>query len=179
MKRLSINHQLVSPFVKLPLYLGLAVFVLTVIVSSVTIGERGAVFNSNLQAKEELPKISLIFSKPSSLTLSVVGKQKIKGIDLVLKYDPKVVEILPSTLSGFSQNLTSGGEADPAAGIFSFSALSNLNNFQNNLIASFKINLLSEKLDPASFVSIDTVKTRVYILDNNSFLKEIPFDVVK
>lgn len=177
MKRKLINKK-TNFFVKLPLYLGISVFVLTVVVSSVTIGERGSVFTANLKAKNDLPKLSLIYTQPQSITLSLVGSQKIKGLDLVLKYEPGVIEILPSTLSGFSQNFLTGGETDPAAGTFTFSALSEPDDFQNNLIASFKINVSTGIYNPLQYISIDRAETKVYILDNESSLREIPYEVV-
>lgn len=135
--------------VKLPLYLGFAVFILSVIISAVKIGNQ-QVFNSDKsQAKAAGAKLVLKYTPPNLVSVIVTSQSIINGADIVLKFNSDKISILPSTLSGGPSFITSGGSVDQQAGTFSFSAIAKKSPATSEVVASFIVN------SAGSFKSVD------------------------
>ncbi len=123
---------------KLPLYAGLAVFVIAVIVSSIKLGEKSSLTYNKTRASVAGSLLSLKFSQPDRISVTLNSDKEIVGADLVIKYDKNKVKILPSTLSGENTMALSGGVLDEAKGTFSFSILPK-NPIKAGILASFKM----------------------------------------
>lgn len=123
---------------KLPLYVGLAVFMIAVIVSSIKLGEKTSLTYNKTRASVAGALLSLKFSQPDSISVTINSDQEIAGADLVIKFDKNKVNILPSTLNGGNTTAISGGLVDEAKGTFSFSILPK-NPIKAGILASFKI----------------------------------------
>lgn len=110
-------------FSKLPLYLGLSVLVISILFSAIRLGENKSVADIKSRAGTAGASLSLQFSTPDVVSVSVTSEKEIAGIDAVITFNKDVATILPSTLSAGSSFVTSGGEVNEEAGTFSFSAL--------------------------------------------------------
>jgi len=124
---------------KLPLYLGLFVLVLSVLVSAVKVGEKQMIASQGARAKAGGASLSLNFSAPDLVGISLVSDKIIAGVDIVIKFDKNKVNILPSTLSGGSSFITSGGIIDEESGTFSFSALAKEEKLISPIVATFHV----------------------------------------
>jgi hypothetical protein len=96
-------------FAKLPLYLGLGVFVLSIIVSASTIGQRRNLADQNIQATSAKANLTMTFSAPNVVGITLKSDKEISGVDMVVKYDKEKITILPSTLTAGGSFITSGG----------------------------------------------------------------------
>lgn len=112
-----------KPFSKIPLYLGLSVLVISILFSAVRLGQNKSVADIKSRAGAPKASLSLQFSAPDAVSVSVISEKEIAGIDAVITFNKDNVVILPSTLTASSSFVTSGGEVDEEAGTFSFSAL--------------------------------------------------------
>ena len=151
--------------IKIPIYLGLAVFVISILAASIKIGERSFVFNGRLKADQNEAVLSLEFSSPNIISIAVVSEQEVSGADLAVKYNSDNMEILPSTLSGRSGFITSGGDLDEENGEYFFSAVNNGSLNKSGIIASFRIsgNSDSENQNLGNInIQFDSGKTRIY-----------------
>src|SRR3989344_3913172 len=107
---------------RLPLYLGLIVFIITILTVSIKQGERNTISSGRIKASLDEATVSLQFSLPNIISLSFVSSEEISAADLILIYNKNEIEILPSTLAGMSGFITTGGEVDSQRGVFTFSA---------------------------------------------------------
>lgn len=122
---------------KLPLYLGLFVFLLSVLVSSVKLSEKRTV-SSRIQATGKGVSLSMQFTKPDLITIFVNSAVDIEGIDVAIGYDEDVISIYPSTLQASDQFFTTGGNLDSDNGQFIFSAIAK-SQVSNGLVGQFHI----------------------------------------
>jgi len=127
---------------KLPLYLGLSVMVVSVLVSAITLGEKRTVISTQSQAKIEGSDLSMIFTSPNFLTVVLTTNKDITGVDVVIKFDTDKIIILPSTLLSGTAYTTSGGIVDETSGTFSFSALRRENSSSSGPVATFNVSPL-------------------------------------
>lgn len=125
--------------VKLPLYLGFAVFILSVIVSAVKIGNQ-QVFNSNKsQASTTSANLSLKYTSPHLVSIILTSQSAVAGADIVLKFNGDKITILPSSLSGGESYITSGGVVEEGTSTFSFSAIAKKESSTSDVVASFEV----------------------------------------
>lgn len=134
---------------KLPLYLGLSVFVLTVLVSAIKVGERGGIVPNQSQATIAKAILTLRFSSPDFISVTLNSDKEVAGVDVTLNYDKDKLSILPSTLTGGPAFVTTGGNIEEATGEFSFSALAKEKSVTSGIVATFNISAKnkSEKID--------------------------------
>ena len=126
-------------FSKLPLYLGIFVFVLSVIVSASTIGQRKSLTGQAIQATTAKANLSLIFTVPDLVGVVLKSDKEIAGVDIVIKYDKEKVMILPSTLTAGNSFITSGGTLEDEEGTFLFSALTKDIPVVSGVVATFNV----------------------------------------
>ena len=154
-----------KPAVKFPLYLGIFVFIITVISVSIKLGDRNILLSKRLFANQDEAKFKLDYSNPDIISITFNSTKEISGADLGLSFDKNNLEVLPSTLSGSSGYITTGGDLDTARGHFSFSAVNSDNLIKNGILATFKIKKLKD------LPKINFVQSESHIFDLNS--KEI------
>lgn len=112
-----------NKFVKLPLYLGLFVFVVAVLFSAIKVGERGNLTNQRSKASTNGASLSLKYTPPDLISVVLNSDKEVAGVDVVVKFNKEKVIVLPSTLRGSAAFSTTGGKVDSANGTFSFTAL--------------------------------------------------------
>lgn len=124
---------------KLPLYLGLGVFILSVIISGMKVGgEQLAYMTGKTSASTATASLTLRYSSPDLVSVSLDSQKDVAGVDAVLKYDKEAMSILPSTLAGGPQFITSGGVIDESKNTFSFNGLAK-SPVSTGIVATFKI----------------------------------------
>jgi hypothetical protein len=123
---------------KLPLYLGLSIFVFSVLVSAVKVGERNSLTSQQTRASASKATLELKFSTPDIVSVVLTSGKKIAGVDAVIKFDKNKLKILPSTLHGGSSFITAGGVIEEQKGLFSFSALAK-EEVSSGIVANFNI----------------------------------------
>lgn len=110
-------------FTKLPLYLGLMVLVVSVLISAVKVGQQQSLVSQTSQANISRAALSLSFTPPNLATVFVSSDKEIAGADVTLKLTTDQLTVLPSSLNPGPSFLTSGGIMDEANMTFSFTAL--------------------------------------------------------
>ena len=131
---------------RLPFYLGLSVLVLTILVSSVKIGQKVNLTRQNSLATAAAADLSLQFTTPDKVSVLINSPVDVAGIDIEVKFDKDKFTILPSSLSSGDQFMTSGRKLDKDSGTFSFSAISK-SGAKNTIAASFIIRSLTPKIN--------------------------------
>lgn len=124
---------------KLPLYLGLSIFVLAVLVSAVKVGERGGIVPNQSQATVAKATLTLRFTSPDLVSITLNSEKEVAGVDVEIKYEKDKLSILPSTLTGGPTFVTTGGNLEESAGTFSFSALAKEKSLTSGIVATFNI----------------------------------------
>lgn len=124
-------------FSRLPLYLGLGVLVLAVLVSTKKISDQKSLSNAP-RANQNGAVIAMKDDGGGKVSVLLTSDKEVIGVDAVIKFDKSKVKILPSTLDGGSLFITSGGVVDEASGTFSFTAfVKNEENVKSAIVASF------------------------------------------
>ncbi|MCL4339339.1 cohesin domain-containing protein [Patescibacteria group bacterium] len=125
---------------KLPLYMGLFIFVGAVLLSAVKVGsEKSALLVNRSNAAQSGAKLSLTFTKPNTVSVTLNSDSTVGGIDVVVKYDKSKLSILPSTLrAGSDSFITTGGIIDSNNGTFKFSALTK-SGIKDGIVANFNV----------------------------------------
>lgn len=126
-------------FSKLPLYLGLAVLVISVLISAVKVGNEQAFTSGKTSANVSGTALSIKYTFPNMVSVLLTGDMEIKGADVVLKYNAEKLSVLPSSLTGGSNITVIGGIADEEKNTFSFSAISKDELFKNGVLATFSV----------------------------------------
>lgn len=126
-------------FIRLPLYLGLAVMVASVLISAMTVGQRGSITSLKSRASSTDASLSLRFVSPNMINISLVSQKPIAGIDVALQYDKDKVTVMPSTLTSGPSFTTTGGIADETNGTFSFSAIARNPSVSSGIVATFQV----------------------------------------
>lgn len=129
--------------------MGLSVFVLAVLVSAVKVGERGIITSQQSQATAKKATLTLRFSSPDFISVTLNSDKEVAGVDVALNYDKDKLSILPSTLTGGPAFVTTGGNIEESIGEFSFSALAKEKSVTSGIVATFNISAKnkSEKID--------------------------------
>ena len=125
-------------FSKLPLYLGLSVLVMSVLISVIKVGQTGNLTSQRTKAAVSGSSLELKFTSPNTVNVLFNSDKAIKGADAVIKYDKNKFRILSSTLRSGPSFITTGGVIDEALGTFSFSALAT-KDVLAGIIANFKV----------------------------------------
>lgn len=130
---------------RLPLYLGLGIFVVTVLLSAVKLGEKKSITATKSRAGSSISSLNMRFVAPDMINVSFVSEKPVSGIDAVMEYEKDKISILPSTLSSGQSFITTGGTVNEEAGTFSFSALSKEAGVKAGMVGTFKV----ARKDPA------------------------------
>jgi hypothetical protein len=128
-----------SPFIKLPLYLGLALFMMTVLLTGTKLGDNKSLTSLFTKANEEGAALSLQSLAGDSVAVFVDTKKEVSGMDITLKIEPKGIHVIPSTLVSGPGYAVSGGTMDPDTNTFSFSALRKPEEGATSYVATFKL----------------------------------------
>lgn len=124
---------------RLPLYFGLSVFVISILFSAVKLGEQRSVTSQQSQAAISPVILSLKFTAPETVSLILNSEKTVAGIDALIKFDQRKINILPSSLIAGPKFKTTGGKIDSQNSTFAFSALSQEKNISSGLVASFRL----------------------------------------
>lgn len=135
---------------KIPLYLGLSMFVLAIVVSAIKLGERNSQNSLQSRASSTNSTLTLRYSAPDLVSITLSAAHDVAGVDAVIEFDKDKIIVMPSTLVGGPKFLTTGGLTDESLGTFSFSALAKEQNIQAGIVATFTI-------APKNAEKIDTV----------------------
>lgn len=125
--------------VKLPLYLGLAVLVFSVLISVIKVGNQQAFTSQKTRANVEGASLVLKYTSPNIVSVILSSDKEVTGTDVSLKFNADKIKVLPSTLHAGPNFVTSGGTMDEALGTFSFSAIAKKLPVTNAVVASFTI----------------------------------------
>ena len=106
---------------KLPLYIGLFVMTIAVVVSAVKLSDNRS--SERVKAGTANSSLSLNFSSPDIVSLAVTSDQVVAGLDAAIKFDDDKITILPSSLKGERTFITSGGRVDDGNNLFSLVSL--------------------------------------------------------
>jgi len=152
---------------KFPLYLGLAIFAVSLVASAVKIGSNQMIALQQTRANVQGASLSLQFSPPDLISVLLTNNKEITGIDVALKYDKEKIVILPSSLKADDSFITSGGILDEENETFSFSALAKDSVSSSLVVATFRI---APKLQTAEKTSLDfiTSQEKTAVFDKSS-----------
>lgn len=157
-------------FTRLPLYLGIGVFVLSVILTGTTISDRNYLSRIKSQAGQNTAAVSLVYSKPDLVSVVVNSPEIVEGVDVTLSFDPSSLEILTSTLFAGPSFTTTGGEVS-IDGEFTFSAVAYQSSaVKSGVVATFQI---VSKIKSETILSFETGldKTAVFSRTNQKALQ--------
>lgn len=143
---------------KFPLYLGLSVFVVSVLVSAVTIGERTRLGIIGSQAAKDGAILALRFTPEDTISVELISEKPVEGIDVTLQYNPSNIDILSSTLTGLGSYITTGGVLDETSGTFAFSVIAGDDAPTTAVVAIFHVK-------HAQNITVENQKTIVGQLD--------------
>lgn len=127
-------------FTKLPLYLGLAVLVFSVLMATVKVGQKQTLTDQRTKAAVTGATLSLNFTSPKLISVLLTSDAEVAGADVTIKFDSSKLSVLPSTLTAGPLFLTTGGIVNDKEGTFSFSALSKSKSVTSGIVASFEVN---------------------------------------
>lgn len=125
--------------VKLPLYLGLAVLVVAVVMSAVKLSNQQAFTNLDSRANIAGASLILKYTAPNLVSVLLTSDKEVSGTDITVKYNSDKIDVLPSSLTAGTDFVTSGGNIDREASTFIFSALSKKPSVKNGVVATFTV----------------------------------------
>ncbi len=128
-----------NKFTRFPLYLGLGIFVVTILVSAVKLGEKKSLTSTKSRAGSSASTLTMRFVAPDTVNISFTADKAVSGIDAVIEYEKDKISVLPSTLTAGSSFITTGGIVDETASTFSFSAISKGADNKAGIVANFKV----------------------------------------
>ena len=149
--------------IRFPLYLGIAVLIISLLAAAIKIGERNSFQDSRISARQGEARLSLNFSLPNIVVVNLISTSEIKGADISLTYNNNELEVLPSTLQGMSGFITTGGEVDQESGVFTFSAVTD-KPIKTGILAFFRVrNKIADYEGDIDKVKVDYSKTETRI----------------
>jgi len=160
------------PFVRLPLYLGLTVFVVSVILAGVTISDGSYRSRRQSRANRDRATLSLLYTTPDFVSVAVSSPIAVAGVDVTVHFDNFAIDILPTSLIAGPAFTTTGGLVGED-GTFTFSALTNGNQaVTNGIVATFQI--VARTKDVYTSLSFETMgdATSVFSKETQS---QVPF----
>lgn len=152
-------------FTKLPLYLGLGVLVLAILISTRMVSEQRSLSN-NPKASLTGAVLTMNQDGRGTVSVSLVSEKDVAGIDVVVKFDKTKIKILPSTLTSGSSFITSGGVVDDNADTFSFSALVKGDNVKSGIAGTFKVESIA--LNTESNLDFVTGEGKTAVIEKES-----------
>lgn len=154
-------------FFKLPLYAGLAVFIIAVLFASLKIGEKTSLTYNQTRASATGAILILKYTSPDNVSVLLNSDKDIAGADLVIKYDKEKINVLPSTLTGSDSVIVSGGVADSANGTFTFSIIPK-SPVKTGILATFKVKPLNNLENVSTAMEIVAGNDGSAVLDNRT-----------
>src|SRR3989344_8492716 len=151
---------------RLPLYLGMSFFVLTVLFSVLKISQKNSLSGSESRANQNLPELILSFLKPDTVSLNLISQTEVRALDIVLKYKPDILEIIPQSLEAGQSFVVSLEKNDSSSGIFSFSAISPEADIKSGTIALWKIRPIKSQV--STVLSLNERGTEIYTSEQSS-----------
>jgi len=151
---------------RLPLYLGMSFFVLTLLFSALKISQKNSLTGSESRANQNLPELILTFLKPDTVSLNLISQTEMRALDIVLKYEPEILEIIPQSLEAGQSFVISLEKTDSSSGIYSFSAISPESDIKSGTIALWKIRPL--KSDVKTVLSLNEAHSAIYTSEESS-----------
>lgn len=145
----------------------MSVLVLSVLVTSVTIGQKRNLTKQLSQASSTTAKLSLQFTSPGKVNVLINSPIEVSGMDIVIKYDKNKFTILPSSLSSEDQFITTGGRLDELNGTFTFSEIAK-GSIKNTIAASFTVRSLTPKVNTSGSLFFDTGSDKTAVLEKTS-----------
>lgn len=137
--RFQHNGIKMKSFAKLPLYMGLAVLVFSVLISVAKVGSQQAMTSQKTKASAGGAGLSMQFTPPNLVSVLLTSEKEVAGVDMMVKFNGSEVTILPSSLSGGVSFVTSGGNMDVKANTFTFSAIAKKTPVSNGIVATFSV----------------------------------------
>ncbi len=134
------NGVKMKSIAKLPLYLGLAVLVFSVLMATVKVGQKQTLTDQRSNAAGTGATLSLNFTPPNLVSVLLNSDVEVAGTDVTINFDSSKLTILPSTLAASPSFITTGGKVDDKEGTFSFSAISKSKAVTSGIVASFEVN---------------------------------------
>lgn len=128
-----------NPILKLPLYLGLGIFILTVLVTGFKIGDNKSIASLLTRANKNGAVLSMQNISSSDVSILLTSVKEVSGLDVAIRIEPYGVKPLVSTLSPGPGFAISGGSYDDATSEFTFSALRKEDEPVGDVVASFSI----------------------------------------
>lgn len=124
---------------RLPLYLGVFVFIVSVLVVSNRAAQNGTLTNTRSQASTHKAKLNLIFTSPDIVTMTLATDVSVSRADISLKYDPKTLDIIGSSVTGNASTDVSITKDDKTGGLVSFIIFPKNQDFTTGILSTFKI----------------------------------------
>lgn len=154
-------------FTKLPLYLGLAVLVFSVLMATVKVGQQQSLTDQRTKAAASGASLSLNFTSPHLVSVMLASDIEVAGVDVTIKFDSSKLSILPSTLASSPSFLTTGGKVDDKEGTFSFSALGKTKTVTSGIVASFVVNGKNVSKMDSTEIHFVTANSQTAVLNLN------------
>lgn len=126
-------------FTKFPLYLGLFVLVVSVLISATKLGEERALTYQRTRAASSGATLTMRYLAPHLVSVLLKSEKKVAGVDVVIRYPQEKIAILPSSLTSGPSFITTGGAIDEKASTFSFSALVKDTPVRSAIVATFSV----------------------------------------
>jgi hypothetical protein len=126
-------------FKRIPFYTGVAALVLAVLVTSVQIGTKGQLTQTETNATQSQAVLSFQFTNPDIITLLVSSDVPVAGIDVVIGFEKEKVQILPSTLTAGPHFTATGAVVSADGSTFSFSAIPQEGETASGIVAQFHV----------------------------------------
>ncbi len=162
--------------IRLPIFIGIFIFVLSVLITTIKVGEGRSIANLSGMAKGSGASISMTYISPDTINIIMQSSDSVKGIDLALIYDSNLLRILPTTLEGGEGFQLTGGRNFEDEGRFVFSAIP-VSEKLSGLVASFKIKGIPSSLPDFGgyFIGFDVKNLATAVYDSKyggNILKE-------
>jgi len=123
---------------RIPLFIGIAVFIIAILVSAVKIGQNRSLTSENVKANVSGAELSLQYIAPETVSVILNTAKTVSGVDVWITLSPRDLEVLPSTLQAGSGYITSGGTYDQTNQSFVFSAI-RAGEAQSQIVATFQL----------------------------------------
>src|SRR3989338_3652600 len=131
--------------VKVPLYAGLSIFILSVLTSTIIIGEQVFVTRKLVEAEEESERVALVYTPPNLVCAVFSSNSEVSSIGLTLGFDPDKFSIDPDTFYPGPEFSVEDSLTDSDYGIARFFLTPKTSGVRNAVIASFAVQPVNYK----------------------------------
>lgn len=125
---------------KFPLYLGLSVFLLSVLLSVAKVGGQRQIASLSTKAAEKKAALTLQ-AVDEHVSVLLLSESPVNGVDVTLTFDPSLLAVSAETLRGGPGFLTTVGDVS-SIGTFSFSVVAQETALTSGILASFSVHQL-------------------------------------